>query len=126
MDIDEFYEKYMPYSRDIVAKIGTPAFLTQDSNGFKWDIRDDTLNGYIGKLPWWALDTNIDQDCLLYQVDSNGKLYILQMIHILKIITGTDKYIITYKLDSRHAKIDLYCVPHGLKFKLGIKSMRRC
>ena len=45
------------------------------------------------------------------------------MIHILKIITGTDKYIITYKLDSRHAKIDLYCVPHGLKFKLGIKRV---
>ena len=32
MDIDEFYEKYMPCSRDIIGKIGTPAFLSQDSN----------------------------------------------------------------------------------------------
>ena len=85
MDIDDFYEKYMPCSRDIIAKISTPAFLSQDSNGFNWDTRDDTLNGYIGKLPWWAFDRDINQDCLLYQVDSTGKLYLLQIMHILKI-----------------------------------------
>lgn len=125
MDIDEIYEKYMPCSRDIIAKIGTPAFLSQDSNGFKWDTRDDTLNGYIGKLPWWAFDRDINQDCLLYQVDSTGKLYLLQIMHILKIKTRLNKYVITYKLDSRHAKVNIYCVPHGLRFNLGLKSMCR-
>jgi len=125
MDIDEIYEKYMPYSRDIVSKIGIPAFLSTDSNGFGWDINDETLNGFVGNLPWWAFDKNINQDCLIYQVDSKGKLYLLQVMHILKITTMSNKYVITYKLDSRHAKIKLFCVPYWLKFRMGLKSMCR-
>ena len=125
MDIDKIYELYMPYPREIIEKIGKPAFLSQDSNGFKWDTKDESLNGYIGKLPWWAFDRDLGQDCLLYQVDSTGKLHLLQIIHILKITTCLDRYVIRYKLDSRHARVHLHCVSYGLKNKLGIKSMRR-
>ena len=125
MDIDKIYKEYMFYDRHTIAKINTPAFLNRDSNGFNWDTQDETLNGYIGKLPWWAFDRKIEQDCLLYKVDSNGKLYILQIIHVIKIRTGLNRDCIIYKIDSRHAKLKSYYIPHGLRFKIGLKSMCR-
>ena len=124
-DTEEIYKQYMPYDYPTMVKINTPAFLTQDSNGFEWNTNDETLNGYIGHLPWWAFDREIKQDCLLYQVDSNGKLYFLQIIHVIKIKTGSKRDCILYKIDSRHAKLQLYSIPHGFRFKIGLKSMSR-
>jgi len=125
MDTDKMYKQYMPYDRQTITKICTPAFLTQDSNGCVWNTNDETLNGYIGYLPWWALDREIEQDCLLYKVDSNGKMYFLQIIHVIKIKTGLKRDCIIYKIDSRHAKLELYYIPRGLRFKIGLKSMSR-
>ena len=60
--------------------------LTRDEFGHMWSL-ENSLNGYLAHLPWWALDQKLNKTCLLYQVDSKGKLFILCIMYIVHIRT---------------------------------------
>lgn len=115
----------MNYDLETVAEISTPAFLTRDSNGTEWETNDMKLNGFLGHLPWWALDREIHQDCLLYQVGTKGALTLIQLIHVLKIKTKHSKYVISYKIDSRHAQIRMHRISTDQRFQVGLQAIHR-
>lgn len=96
--------------------------LTRDEYGRMWTASSE-LDGYLLHLPWWAKDRTIDKTCLLYQVDSNGKLYILSIVHICRIQTSTHGMVLLYKTDARHARLEYYYVPKGRWGHIGLMSI---
>lgn len=103
--------------------VSNPKFLTCDQHGFPCEV-DSKVNSFLGHLPWWTLDRPMDQDCLLYQVDANGSLHLLQIMNIYKIQTSLVGYTIIYKQDSRHAKLNTYSVPKARLFQIGLMSLK--
>jgi hypothetical protein len=103
--------------------VSNPKFLACDQHGFSCKA-DFKFNSFLGHLPWWALDRPLSHDCLLYQVDSNGALHLLQMINVYKIQTRLGGYTLLYKHDVRHAQLHLYTVPKARLFHIGLMSVK--
>lgn len=96
--------------------------LTQDEFGHTW-FAENSLNGYLAYLPWWGLDQKINKTCLLYQVDSKGKLYILCIMYIIRIRTHCEGYTIVYSHDKEHARLHTYRINKMRLNKVGIMSL---
>ena len=103
--------------------VSTPKYLTCDQHGNPWKV-DARINSFLGHLPWWTLDRRLDQDCLVYQVDSNGAIHLLQLMNVYKIQTSLRCYTIMYKHDLRHAELHFYSVPKARLFQIGLMSLK--
>jgi len=125
MDFETLYERMTGHSLEEMKVIGSVARLDMDSNGVRWNTLDSDINAFIAHLPWWALDCDLGKDCLMFQVDSQGSLQLLQILHVVRITTLPDKVNIWYKLHAHHAKIEVCFVPKGRWRKVGLKSINR-
>lgn len=125
MDFEALYERMMGHSLEEMKAIASVARLDMDSNGVRWNTLDSDINSFIAHLPWWALDRDLGKDCLMFQVDSQGSLQLLQILHVVRITTQPDKVNIWYKLHAHHAKIEVCFVPKGRWRKVGLKSINR-
>lgn len=96
--------------------------LTRDEYGRLWTATPD-LNGFLLHLPWWAKDRVVDKTCLLYQVDSKGELFILNILHVWRIETGSHGMLIKYKSDARHARLEEYYVTKGRWGNVGLMTI---
>jgi hypothetical protein len=97
--------------------------LTRDEYGHMWTA-ENSLNGYLAYLPWWALDQKLNKTCLLYQVDSKGKLFILCIMYIVHIRTHPEGYTIIYSNDKEHARLHTYRITKLRLNKVGIMSIQ--
>lgn len=125
MDFEALYERMTGHSLEEMKVIGSVARLDMDSNGVRWNTLCSDINAFIAHLPWWALDRDLGKDCLMFQVDSHGSLQLLQILHVVRITTRSDKVNIWYKLDARHAKLEVCFVPKARWRKVGLKSINR-
>lgn len=125
MDFETLYERMTGHSLEEMKVIGSVARLDMDSNGVRWNTLDSDINAFIAHLPWWALDRDLGKDCLMFQVDSRGSLQLLQILHVVRITTQSDKVNIWYKLHAHHAKIEVCFVPKARWRKVGLKSINR-
>ena len=98
-------------------------FMCKDQFGSIWKYTYE-INGFIGKLPGYVYDTELRSFMLLYQVDSNGALYIIQTIYVVKIITQAHKMIIVYKQHELDANLDYYIVPRLKWHHIGLTSLQ--
>ena len=103
--------------------LSNPKYLTCDQHGFPCEV-DSKINSFFGHLPLWTLDRPLNHDCVLYEVDANGALHLLQIMNICKIQTSLKGYTILYKHDSRHAKLNMYSVPKARLFHIGLMSLK--
>ena len=97
--------------------------LTRDEHGHMWSA-ENSLNGYLTHLPWWALDRKLNKTCLLYQVDSKGKLFILCIMYIVHIKTHREGYTIIYTHDKEHARLHTYRINKWRLTNVGIMSIQ--
>ena len=119
----EFRKKWNVMSDKEWDIVSNPKYLSCDQHGFPCEF-NCKINGFLSHLPWWTLDQDVGQDCLLYQVDSNGALYLLQIIHVYKIYSSLKGYTIYYKHDVRHAKLNVYFVPRARLSHIGLMSLK--
>ena len=103
--------------------VSNPKYLTCDQHGFPCEV-DSKINSFLGHLPLWTLDRSLNHDCVLYEVDANGALHLLQIMNICKIQSSLKGYTILYKHDSRHAKLNMYSVPKARLFHIGLMSLK--
>ena len=73
-----------------------PKFLLSDQHGRYWEVEHE-INSFLRNLHWSNLDRPLEKYCILYQIDSNGALLILQIMFIVEILTQTSQYVIIYK-----------------------------
>jgi len=97
--------------------------LTRDEYGHMWTA-ENSLNGYLSYLPWWALDQKLNQTCMLYQVDSKGKLFILCIMYIVHIRTHSEGYTLIYSHDKGHARLHTHRINKWRLNKVGIMSIQ--
>ena len=97
--------------------------LTRDEYGHMWSS-ENSLNGYLAHLPWWALDNKLNKTCLLYQVDSKGQLFLLCIMHIVHIKTHRLGYTIIYKNDKEHARLHTFRVNRMRLNRIGITTIQ--
>jgi|TARA_B110000977_G_scaffold197430_1_gene279941 hypothetical protein len=124
-NLETLYERMMGHTLEDMKAISSAAYLDVDSNGSRWNTLESDINSFIAHLPWWAFDSDLERDCLMFQVDSRGALQLLQILHVVRITTHPEKVSIWYKLDARHAKLEVCSVPKGRWRKVGLKSINR-
>lgn len=103
-------------------EIMTPKQLICDQHGQRWEA-DNEINCFMSRLPWWCLDRDLQRNCVLYQVDTNGALRLIQLIYICYIRTLSDKIVIVYKTDERHARLEHHFLPLAFVSKVGLMSV---
>lgn len=105
------------------AEIEQPKILLSDQHGQYWKV-DHNINSSLRNLHWSNLDQPIEKYCILYQMDSNGALLILQIMFIVEIWTQPNQYVIIYKTDQRHARLEYYLVARGRLGHIGLCSVQ--
>ena len=103
-------------------EIVQPKFLLGDQHGQYW-LADGKINGFLRRLHFQFLDQPVEKDCILYQIDSNGALLILQIMFVVEIRAQTGQYVIIYKTDQRHARLEHYLVTRGRLGHIGLCSV---
>ena len=88
-----------------------------------WTASKGTLNSFLSQLPWYALDQPLQQDCLLYNIDSKGALHLLLLGYIVQIRTTAKARTIIYKHDKRHAALHMYRVMKERWSMVGIQTI---
>lgn len=73
-----------------------------------WNYNGGNVNSFLAKLPWYALDTPLQQDCLLYNMDSTGALHFLAIVYVVIIRTTAASMTVIYKYDQQHARLHTY------------------
>lgn len=63
--------------------------LSCDEHGRSWKATNN-INGFLIHLHLWAKDHPLEKTCLLYQVDSKGRLFLLSIMHVRQIKTTND------------------------------------
>jgi hypothetical protein len=76
----------------------------------QWESKPTGLNSFLSTLPWHALDNPIQQDCLLYNVDSAGTLHLLAIVYVIRLTTTPTSRTVLYKYDKQHARLHTYRV----------------
>ena len=96
--------------------------LSCDDFGRMWKPTDN-INGFLIHLPWWTKDKILDKTCLLYQVDSKGRLFLLCIMHVRKIKTSAESMLILYTTDARHARLEMWSVPKWRWGQVGLMTI---
>ncbi len=110
------------YSKREWAEIVQPKILLSDQHGQYWGV-DEKMNGFLRNVHWSHLDQPLKRYCILYQIDSNGALLILQIMFVVEIMTLSQRYVIVYKTDKRHALLEYYFVARGRLGHIGLCSV---
>ena len=55
--------------------------LTRDEFGHMWSL-ENSLNGYLAHLPWWALDQKLNYSCTKWILKENFLYYVLCILSI--------------------------------------------
>lgn len=84
--------------------------LSCDEHGRSWKATNN-INGFLIHLHLWAKDHPLEKTCLLYQVDSKGRLFLLSIMHVRQIKTTNDSILILYTADARHACLEIWSIP---------------
>jgi hypothetical protein len=96
--------------------------LTVDNSHHHWKLHHG-FNAYLSQLPWETLDRPLQQDCLLYNVDSKGALHLLGVLHVVRIRTRSTSKTILYKYDAQHARLHVFRVPREQWSMVGLMAI---
>ena len=91
--------------------ISSPKTLTGDNSHYNWELHQGPLNSYLTHLPWHVLDSPLNRDCLMYNIDSRGALHLLGIFHVVRIRTRPHSMTLVYKYDSKHARLHVFRIP---------------